>query len=96
MRKTKLTVKPTNVFKKDYKLAMKRGLKIELLDDIIEKLATGQELSVENRDHELTGNWKGHRECHILSDWLLIYRIEENVLILTLSRTGTHSDLFGK
>ena len=50
----------------------------------------------ENRDHELTGNWVGHRECHIQPDWLLIYRIEDDVLVLTLARTGTHSDLFSK
>ena len=49
-----------------------------------------------NKDHALTGNWIGHRKCHILPDWLLIYRIEEEVLILTLARSGTHSDLFGK
>ena len=49
-----------------------------------------------NKDHALTGNWVGHRECHILPDWLLIYRIEDEVLVLTLARTGTHSDLFGK
>lgn len=49
-----------------------------------------------NRDHALTGNWSGHRECHIQPDWLLVYRIEDDVLVLTLARTGTHSDLFGK
>lgn len=49
-----------------------------------------------NKDHALSGNWVGHRECHILPDWLLIYRIEDDVLVLTLARTGTHSDLFGK
>jgi len=48
------------------------------------------------RDHDLSGDWVGHRECHILPDWLLIYRIEDDVLVLTLARTGTHSDLFGK
>lgn len=96
MRKTKLTVKPTTAFRKDYKLAWKRGLKIELLETVIETLAMGNTLPIENRDHELTGNWKGHRECHIQSDRLLIYRIEDDVLVLTLSRTGTHSDLFGK
>ena len=58
----------TGQFKKDYKLAMKRGLKIELLDAAIEKLAMGELLPLENRDHELNGNWKGHRECHIQSD----------------------------
>ncbi len=96
MRKSKLTVKPTAVFRKDYKLAIRRGLKIELLDAVIETLAMGNTLPTENRDHELSGNWKGHRECHIQSDWLLIYRIENDVLVLTLSRTGTHSDLFGR
>ena len=95
MRKTKLTVKPTTAFKKDYKLAIKRGLQIELLETVIETLAMGNALPPENRDHDLTGNWRGHRECHIQPDWLLIYRIEGDVLVLTLSRTGTHSDLFG-
>ena len=96
MRKTKLTVKPTTAFKKDYKLAIKRGLQIELLETVVETLAMGNALPPENRDHDLTGNWRGHRECHIQPDWLLIYRIEGDVLVLTLSRTGTHSDLFGK
>ena len=96
MRKTKLTVKPTTQFKKDYQLAMKRRLAMELLDEIIATLAMGEPLPEKNKDHALTGNWAGHRECHILPDWLLIYRIEDDVLVLTLSRTGTHSDLFGK
>lgn len=96
MRKTKLTVKFTTAFRKDYKLAMKRGMKTELLETVIETLSMGEALPPVNRDHELTGNWKGHRECHIQSDWLLIYRIEDDILVLTLSRTGTHSDLFGK
>ena len=96
MRKTKYTVKPTTQFKKDYKIAMKRGVKIELLDDVIAALATGEKLPEKNKDHALTGNWAGYRECHILPDWLLIYRVEGNVLVLTLVRTGTHSDLFGK
>ena len=95
MRKTKLTVKPTTAFKKDYKLAIKRGLQIELLETVIETLAMGNALPPENRDHDLTGNWRGHRECHIQPDWLLIYRIEGDVLVLTLSRTGTHSDYSG-
>ena len=80
----------------DTSLARKRNLNIELLDEIIRKLARGEELPKENRDHALSGNWLGYRECHIQSDWLLIYRVEEGVLILTLTRTGTHSDLFGK
>ena len=96
MRKTKYTVKTTNQLKKDFKLAMKRGLNIDLLETVIATLALGERLPDKNKDHALTGNWIGHRECHILPDWLLIYRIEEEVLILTLARSGTHSDLFGK
>ena len=93
---TKFTVKYTTQFKKDYKLAIKRGMKIELLDAVITDLANGVPLPDKNNDHALTGNWVGHRECHILPDWLLIYRAEGDVLVLTLARTGTHSDLFGK
>ena len=90
----KYTVKLTSQFKKDYKNAIKRHLPIELLDEIIKALANGEVLPEKNRDHPLSGNWKGHRECHIQPDWLLIYRIEDDILILTLSATGTHSDLF--
>lgn len=86
----------TNQFKRDYKQAMKRCLEISLLDDIIRKLSRGEPLPEKNKDHALAGNWLGHRECHIQPDWLLIYRIEDDLLVLTLSRTGTHSDLFGK
>ena len=96
MRKTKYIVKPTTQFKKDFKLAMKRSMKIELLEEVIAMLAMGETLPDKHKDHALTGNWVGHRECHILPDWLLIYRIEDEVLVLTLTRTGTHSDLFGK
>ena len=96
MRKTRYTVKPTTQFKKDFKLAMKRGLEIELLEKVIAALAMDEPLPEKHKDHALTGNWVGHRECHVLPDWLLIYRIEGEVLVLTLSRTGTHSDLFGK
>lgn len=96
MRKTKYIVKPTTQFKKDFKLAMKRSMKIELLEEVIAMRAMGETLPDKHKDHALTGNWVGHRECHILPDWLLIYRIEDEVLVLTLARTGTHSDLFGK
>lgn len=96
MKDVKYTVKPTTQFKKDYKLAIKRGLDIRLLEDIISALAMGYPLPEKNRDHALTGNWTGHRECHVLPDWLLVYRIDDGVLVLTLSRTGSHSDLFGK
>lgn len=83
-------------FQKDYKRAIKRGLKIELLEQVVALLAMGEPLPDKNRDHDLSGDWAGHRECHILPDWLLVYRIEDDVLVLTLARTGTHSDLFGK
>ncbi|BAR06669.1 RelE/StbE family addiction module toxin [Scardovia inopinata] len=96
MRKTKYTVKFTTQFRKDYKLAIKRGLKIESLEEVVALLATGTPLPEKNKDHALSGDWAGHRDCHILPDWLLIYRIEDDVLVLTLARTGTHSDLFGK
>lgn len=96
MRKTKYTVKPTTQFKKDFKLAIKRGLEIEPLEEVITLLAMGEPLPDKHKDHALTGNWVGHRECHILPDWLLIYRIEGEVLVLTLARTGSHSDLFGR
>ena len=96
MKETKLTVKLTTIFKKDYKMAMKRGRKMELLDKVITTLALGENLPNENRDHDLHGNWKGYRECHIQSDWLLVYKIEKDILVLTLTRTGTHSDLFAK
>ena len=84
----------TSQFKKDYKQAQKRGLPISELDDCIRILAAGEVLPPSYRDHDLIGNWKGHRECHVRGDWLLIYRIEGNDLVLVLARTGSHSDLF--
>ena len=84
----------TSKFKKDYKTIIKRNLDINLLDEVIRILACGDELPQQYKDHSLSGNWKGFRECHIAPDWLLIYSIEDNNLVLVLSRTGTHSDLF--
>ncbi len=82
-------------FKKDYKRVVKRpGHKPELIADVIRKLAAEETLPAKNRDHALTGNYAGFRECHILPDWLLIYKIEANTLTLVLTRTGSHSDLF--
>ena len=91
---TKYILKPTSQFKRDFKLAMKRGLRLELLEEVVAALAMGEPLPDRNRDHALTGSWSGYRECHILPDWLLIYRIVDEVLVLTLARTGSHSDLF--
>lgn len=83
-------------FKRDYKLAMKRGYPIEALDDVIRLLAKDGALPEKYRDYALTGGWKGFRECHIQPDWLVVYSIQNDVLTLTLVRTGTHSDLFNK
>ena len=96
MRKTKYTVKYTTAFKKDYKRAIKRGLKIELLEQVVALLSMGEPLPDKNRDHELTSDWVGHRECHIQPDWLLMYEVCDDTLYLYLTRTGSHSDLFGK
>lgn len=85
----------TTKFKKDYKLAIRRHLDIDLLDDIIRALSRGETLPEKNKDHELSGNWAGHQECHIQPDWLLVYRIDDDILVLTLARTGSHSDIFG-
>ena len=90
----KYEVKPTNQFRKDVRLAYKRGYDVALLTDVIKKLANGETLDAKYRDHQLSGNYGSFRECHIQPDWLLIYGIDNNELILFLSRTGTHSDLF--
>ena len=84
----------SNQFRKDLKLASKRGYNLDLLNEVVDKIAAGTALPVKNRDHELTGNYIGFRECHIQPDWLLVYKIDNNELILFLSRTGTHSGLF--
>lgn len=87
-------IKPSNQFKKDLRIAAKRGYKLELLTDVIQKLADGEALEPKYRDHPLTGTFNCYRECHIQPDWLLIYQIDDGKLLLLLSRTGTHSDLF--
>lgn len=84
----------SNRFKKDLKLISKRGYNLDLLDDIVDRLARQEPLPDKNRDHSLTGDYIGYRECHIQPDWLLIYRVDNGELLLFLSRTGTHSDLF--
>jgi mRNA interferase YafQ len=87
-------VKPTTKFQKDVKLAAKRGYQIGLLTAAIKTLAAGEALDESYKDHPLKGKYLGCRECHITSDWLLIYEITNAELILYLTRTGTHSDLF--
>jgi mRNA interferase YafQ len=83
----------TKTFAKDLKKAKKRGCDLRLLDEIVDNLKFGISLPAKNKDHALAGQWKGYRECHIKPDWLLIYKYDNNVLVLTLSRTGSHSDL---
>lgn len=89
-----LKVKSSGQFRKDYKKCVKRGLNIELLKNVVAILAVPEPLQEKNRDHNLTGNYVGYRECHILPDWLLIYRYDGDYLELV--RTGTYSDLFNK
>ncbi len=84
----------TRAFKKDYKLAQKKNLNIEVLDSVIRTLAAEKELDKKFLDHALGGNWKGYRECHLSPDWLLIYKIEKKALVLVLARSGSHSDVF--
>lgn len=90
----KYIIKPTNKFQKDIKKVEKRGYNIELLTTVIKKLVNGKPLDAIYNDHPLKGGYKGCRECHITPDWLLVYEIREDELILYLTRTGTHSDLF--
>ena len=88
------TVKPTTKFQKDLKRIEKRGYNISLLTAVIKQLAAGDPLEERYKDHALKGNYINCRECHITPDWLLVYEISDETLILYLTRTGTHSDLF--
>ena len=90
----KYTIKRSGKFKKNFKLAQKRGLNVALLKEVIFKLGNGIPLEAKYKDHALKGDWKGFREYHIQPDWLLIYLVEDDVLTLTLVDTGTHADLF--
>ena len=90
----KYTIQTTNKFEKDLKLAVKRGLDIEKLLEIVHLLSEDKPLPERCRDHILKGNFQGYHECHIEPDWLLIYDKSDIVRIISLIRTGTHSDLF--
>lgn len=92
----KYDVKPTTKFRKDLKLAKRRGLLLSDLYEVVEKLANDETLPEKNHDHPLHGDYDGYRECHINPDWLLIYEKLTEIRILSLYRTGSHSDLFGK
>ena len=86
----------TNSCKRDIKRASKQGKNIDLLFEVVDKLSEGIELEPKYRDHKLSGNYEGKRECHIEPDFLLIYQISEKEIILYLVRVGSHSDLFSK
>lgn len=89
-----LTIRYEREFKKDYKRVVRRGYNIQFMETVIELLAKREPLLPKYKDHALTGDYKGCRECHITPDWLLVYQIYDEELILILTRTGTHSDLF--
>ena len=90
-----LDVAFTSQFKKDMKRKRKQGAELAKIDEVITMLRSGESLPERNRDHALSGTYRGHRECHIEPDWLLIYRIDSNLLVLTAVRTGSHSELLG-
>ena len=92
----KYEIKFTGQFKRDLKQAKKQNRNLDKLFEVINNLAEGNTLGEKYRDHELAGNYKGVRECHIEPDWLLMYEMKERLLILMLYRLGTHSDLFKK
>ncbi len=89
-----LNVVLSNQMKRDLKLAKKRGCNMDLLKDVVDKLTNQEALPEKYQDHSLSGKYVNFRECHIQPDWLLVYRVDEDVLMLFLFRTGTHSDLF--
>lgn len=89
-----LDIDYSSAFKQDYKRCQKRGYNLSFLFSVLDDLVNERKLDERYRDHPLSGNWKEHRELHILPDWLLIYYVENGVLYC--SRTGTHSDLFNK
>ena len=86
----------TNTFKKDIIKAKKSGLNINELNSVIKSIANNEILDTKYKDNALKGNWIGYRECHIRTDWIWVYRIVNEKLLLVLQRTGTHSELFKK
>lgn len=90
----KYDVEFTNKFKIELKIAKKQNKDLNKLYNVIEKLANGETLDIKYRDHELTGKYKGTHECHIEPDWLLVYEIKDEILVLILYRINSHSELF--
>lgn len=93
---SELTVRQTSQFKRDLKKARKQGKDMRLMEKVVLLLQKCEPLPLRYGDHALAGDWKGFRECHVSPDWLLVYMIENDMLILTLSRTGTHAEIFGR
>jgi len=91
-----LKIRYSSRFKKDFKAILKRGYDVCIFEDVLNLLRNEQTLPEKYRDHALIGNYVNHRSCHLTPDWLLIYKIEKDVLTLYLTRTGTHSDLYKK
>ena len=91
----KYSIRPTGKFSRDLKRAVRRGMDPAMLAAVVKLLANGEQLPEKYHDHPLHGDFQGCRECHIMPDWLLIYEIDEDALFLYLTRTGSHSDLFG-
>ncbi len=89
----KYKIQPTSKYRKDVKLLAKRGYDLSLLNVVVAKLANGDKLLEQYRDHPLKGNRLGYRDCHIQDDWVLVYKIDKGVLTLVLSETGTHADI---
>ena len=89
-----LTIRYQTAFKKDYKRIIRRGYDVRLMEEVVSILAEQKPLPESYKDHQLFGDYTGCRECHITPDWLLVYKVDENELILYLTRTGSHSDLF--
>lgn len=87
-------LKFTSEYKRAYKRMKKRGANLALLDDVVDRLRRGEVLEARYRDHALSGNFQGFRECHIKPDWLLVYLVENDILTLTLIDTGSHADIF--
>lgn len=87
-------LKYTAQFKKDYKKSKKQGREITLFVEVLEKLRNDEYLGIQLNDHQLTGNFTGFRECHLKSDWILIYHKDKKTKTITLTRIGSHSDLF--
>ena len=90
----KYEIKPSHTFKKELKQAQKRGLDISKLVSVVNALAEGKTLEAKYKDHALTGNYKGYRECHIQPDWLMVWEQSDEEMTLLFLQTGTHSDLF--